>query len=132
MVWTNQQAKWGLIKLEFAYQKIKDVYDRKNISIQTKLRHYIRVVQPGSQYPSEYLVLKMKGEIENTEKKERKILWRLTGPNKTEVGYKLKSKTQIYQNTDKLSGAMRTRRLVLYVYHKNGWEQTDEENISAW
>ena len=48
------------------------------------------------------------------EKKERKILRKILGPRKAEEEFKLKSNTEIYKNIEKLSDAMRKRRLTFY------------------
>ena len=100
--------------MEFNFQKTKDVYNNKSISIEAKLQHYKAVIRPESLYASECLVLNKKGEIENMEKKERKILRKILGPKKTEEGYRLKSNAEIYLNMEKLSDVMRKRRLAFY------------------
>ncbi|XP_023218783.1 uncharacterized protein LOC111620987 [Centruroides sculpturatus] len=106
-------------KLEIAYQLFKDIYNKKSISINAKIRHYNAVIKPQALYAAEGIATLKMGEIENMEKKERKILRKILGPKIDEHGnYVLRSNKELYQKIPRLSDTIRRRRVSFFGHIK--------------
>lgn len=105
--------KVRLQKMKRALGKTKDIYNKKCMSIHTKIRHYNTVIKPETLYASETLTLHLKGDLEDILKEERKIMRKILGPRLTEEGYRLQSRktTERYSN---IAEDMRKRRLQFY------------------
>ena len=69
-------------KMELAYHLTKNIYNKRSISLNTKLKHYCTVIRPEALYASECLAMNKKGMMEKLEIKERKILRKILGPVK--------------------------------------------------
>ena len=105
--------KTRMQKMKRALWKTKDIYNKKCISIHTKVKHYNTVIKPETLYASETLTLHLKGDLEDILKEERKIMRKILGPKHTEEGYRLQSR----RTTEQLSNIaedMRKRRLQFY------------------
>lgn len=139
----------GLEKLsqETRLQKVKkslglihNLYNKKSISINTKIRHYNTVLKPAILYGSETLSLQNKNCLENIKKEERKIIRKILGPRKTDEGYRLqkiettekhsnieldirKRRAKFYGHISRLSETRLTKRLFNYT---NGLKQTTD------
>lgn len=102
-----------LQKMKRALGKTRNIYNKKCMSISTKIRHYNTVIKPEALYASETLSLHTKGDLESILKEERKIMRTILGPKLTEDGYRLHSR----KTTEKLSNLaedIRKRRLKFY------------------
>ena len=102
-------------KLDLAYRLTQNRYNKRAISYKAKLRHYSTVVKPEGLYASECLTLNKKGDLQELEKKERKILRKILGPQKTADGtWKNRRNDDLYKHTEKITVTMRKRRLKFY------------------
>ncbi|KAL1451182.1 hypothetical protein WDU94_003467 [Cyamophila willieti] len=101
-------------KMETAFQLTRNIYNKKSLSINAKLRHYNTVIKPESLYASECLTLNTAKQLEEIEKKERKIIRRILGPRQENGMWKLRSNKEVYENTEKIGDTMRKRRVQFY------------------
>lgn len=101
------------VKMRKAYGKISNIYNKKCININTKIRHYATVIKPEALYASETLNLNYKGDLENIKKAERKIIRKILGPKLTDEGYRLQSHT-ITEKYSNIETDFRKRRLKFY------------------
>ncbi|RZF47792.1 hypothetical protein LSTR_LSTR006056 [Laodelphax striatellus] len=72
--------------------EIANIYNKKCLSINTKVRHYTTVIKPEVLYASETLNLNCRGVLENIKKAERKIVRKIP-PKTHREGYRLQSHT---------------------------------------
>ena len=91
----------------------QNLYNKKSLSRNTKIRHYNTVVKPAVLYASETLSLNRKGDLENIKKEERKIIRKILGPRKTAEGYRLQH-NQVVETHSNIELDMRKRRLKFY------------------
>lgn len=113
----REANEWRNHKLKRAFWMTGNVYNKKCISRNTKIRHYNTVVKPEGLYAAETLTMNRKGEMEEIKKTERKIIRKILGPNKTEEGYRLRSR----QETERMSNIfhdMKKRRLRFFGHIK--------------
>lgn len=101
-------------KVELAFQLTKNIYNKKSLSWNSKLRHYKTVIKPEALYAAETLRLCNKGLIENLEKKERKIIRKILGTKFQNNQVKLISNDKLYTKIEKISDTMRKRRIAFY------------------
>lgn len=115
--WNNLEGKAmeaRRTKMELAFQKTKNTYNKKTLSWNSKIRHYNTVIKPEALYAAETLVMGRKGQMEKLEIKERKILRKIMGPkfqNNKQVFY---SNEALYLKSERLSDTMRKRRIDFY------------------
>lgn len=98
-------------KLEQLNRMTKNIYNKKNLSINTKLKHYVTVIRPVILYGMETNNL---AGMESMLKEERRILRRIYGPRIVDGEYRLKSNKEIYQKIENLEVAVREKRLRFY------------------
>lgn len=98
-------------KLEQLNFCTKNIYNKKNLSVNAKLRHYNTVVKPVILYGMETTTI---SGMENLLKIERRILRRIYGPRRTQEGYRLRSNEEIYSKIEDLEVTIRKRRLNFY------------------
>uniref|UniRef100_A0A8D8RIQ9 Craniofacial development protein 2 n=2 Tax=Cacopsylla melanoneura TaxID=428564 RepID=A0A8D8RIQ9_9HEMI len=113
-------------KMENAFQLTRNIYNKKSLSINAKLRHYNTVIKPESLYASECLTLNTAKQLEEIEKKERKIVRRILGPKQENGIWKLKSNKEVYEKTEKIGDTMRKRRVQFYGH----LERMDENRLT--
>ncbi|KAK9875033.1 hypothetical protein WA026_005839 [Henosepilachna vigintioctopunctata] len=89
--------KTRLSKMKRAYGLTHNIYNKKCMSIHTKIRHYNTVFKPQALYASETLTILTKSDMENILKEERKIIRKILGPKRTEEGYRLHSRKTAQQ-----------------------------------
>lgn len=105
-------------KIATAFRLTQNIYNKKSLSKFSKLRHYSTVIKPECLYAAETLILNRKGDIEEIQKKERKIIRKILGPKITDgETYRLRSNKEIEEYTD-IHGDMRKRRLKFYGHIK--------------
>lgn len=115
--WNNHEGKameTRRTKMELAFQKTKNTYNKKSLSWNSKIRHYNTVIKPEALYAAETLAMTKKGQMEKLEVKERKILRKIMGPkfiNNKQIFYKNES---LYVKSERLSDTMRKRRIDFY------------------
>lgn len=98
-------------KINLAYKLTMNIYNKKNISINAKLKHYQTVIRPEALYAAETLNLIRTGVIKRLELVERKILRRILGPRRTEYGqFRNQSNQEIYSKIEKISDIIKKRR----------------------
>lgn len=100
-------------KLKKAYGKIANIYNKKCMNINTKIRHYNTVIKPETLYASETLAFNNKGDLENIKKEECKIIRKIIGPKLTDEGYQLLSHT-VTETLSNIATDIRKRRLKFY------------------
>ncbi|KAI5746185.1 hypothetical protein M8J77_000906 [Diaphorina citri] len=105
-------------KMETAFQLTRNFYNKKSISTNAKIRHYQTVIKPESLYASECLSMHTKNQLEELEKKERKIVRRILGARFDNGIWKLRSNQEVYQKVEKISTTMRKRRATFYAHIK--------------
>ncbi|KAK9878443.1 hypothetical protein WA026_022084 [Henosepilachna vigintioctopunctata] len=96
-----------------AYGITHNIYNKKCMSIHTKIRHYNTVIKPQALYASETLTILTKSDMENILKEERKIIRKILGPKRTEGGYRLHSRKTTQQMSN-IAADIRKRRLKFY------------------
>ena len=101
------------LKMRRAYGKIANIYNKKCMSINTKIRHYNTVIKPEALYASETLNLSYKCDLENIKKVERKIIRKILGPKLTDEGYRLLSHT-VTEKYSNIENDFRKRRLKFF------------------
>ncbi|KAI5734809.1 hypothetical protein M8J77_010675 [Diaphorina citri] len=101
-------------KMETAFQLTRNIYSKKCLSINAKIRHYNTVIKPECMYASECLALNTAKQLEEIEKKERKIIRRILGPKHENGIWKLRSNKEIYDKIEKIGDSMRKRRVQYY------------------
>ena len=101
--------------MNLAYKLTMNTYNKKRLSINTKLRHYQTVIRPEALYAAECLNLTNMGMIKKLELVERKILRKILGPQKTEDGsYRRKGNSELYLKVEKISDTIRKRRAMFF------------------
>ena len=98
--------------MDRSYGITKDIYNKKCISKNAKIRHYSTAVKPEWLYARECLALNY--NLEKLEILERQIIRKILGPRKTSVGWKLRSNDEIYQSIENITETMRERRLLFF------------------
>ena len=78
-------------EMELAFQLTKNIYNKKSISINAKLRHYNTVIKPDGLYASECLALNTARQVDEVEKKERKIIRKIPEPKCEDGKWKLRN-----------------------------------------
>ncbi|XP_025830255.1 uncharacterized protein LOC112905593 [Agrilus planipennis] len=101
-------------KMETAFHLTKNVYNKKSISRNTKLKHYDTVIKPEGLYASECLAMNTAKQLDELEKKERKVIRKILGPNYEDGKWKLKSNRELYEKTERITDTMRKRRITFY------------------
>ncbi|KAK9878535.1 hypothetical protein WA026_022432 [Henosepilachna vigintioctopunctata] len=96
-----------------AYGITHNIYNKKCMSIHTKIRQYNTVIKPQALYASETLTLLTKSDTENILEEERKIIGKILGPKRTEEGYRLHSR-KTTQHMSNIAADIRKRRLKFY------------------
>ena len=100
-----------LQKMETAFQLTKNIYNKKCLSWNCKIRHYKTVIKPEALYASETIDLQLKTLKEQLEIKERKIMRKILGPRiKNGINYPKPNK-EIYKNIPIITTTMRMRRI---------------------
>lgn len=110
----NPALESRISKMENAFQKTKNLYNKKSLSRNAKIRHYQTVIRPEALYAAECLSYRNKGNNTKLEKKERKIMRKILGPNFSEGINKPRANSEIYSYTENLSSVIRKRRLMFY------------------
>jgi len=105
-------------KMEVAFQLTKNIYNKKSISINAKLRHYNTVIKPEGLYASECLILSTARQLDVVERKERKIIRKILGPKYEDEKWKLRSNKEVYSKIEKITDTMRKRRVTFYGHIK--------------
>ena len=101
-------------KLHLAYRLTKNIYNKKCLSRNAKLKHYQAVIRPEALYASECLILNRKGLTDKLEIQERKILRKIMGPIRVEGEYRRRPNQELYSYTEKITDMARKRRLAFY------------------
>ena len=101
------------LKIRKSYGKVANIYNKKCMSVNTKIRHYTTVIKPESLYASETLNLNFKGDLEKIKKAERKIIRKILGPKLTDEGYRLQSHT-VTEKYSNIEVDFHKRRLRFY------------------
>ncbi|KAK9887595.1 hypothetical protein WA026_023478 [Henosepilachna vigintioctopunctata] len=96
-----------------AYGITHNIYNKKCMSIHTKIRHYNTVIKPQALYASETLTILTKSDMENILKEERKIIRKILSPKRTEEGYRLYSRKTTQQMSN-IAAHIRKRRRKFY------------------
>ena len=105
----NQERK---IKLQKMYWLTANRYNKRSISRNAKICHYNTVVKPAILYATECSDLHRKGELEELEKIERRIMRKILGPTKQDDNtYRIKHNDEIYKHIERITTTMRKRRL---------------------
>jgi Reverse transcriptase (RNA-dependent DNA polymerase). len=99
------------LKLERLSFATRNIYNKKNLSTNAKLRHYNAVVKPVILYGVETASLM---NLEGLLKIERRILRKIYGPKVVQGNYRLRSNKEIYENMEDLETTIRKRRLKFY------------------
>lgn len=100
-----------LQKMENAFQSTKNIYNKKSLSWNCKIRHYTTVIKPEALYASETLNLQQESLKHLLEVKERKIMRKILGPRiKHGICYP-KPNAEIYKQIPKITDTMRIRRI---------------------
>lgn len=89
----------------------RNIYNKKNLSVNAKLRHYNSVVRPIILYGMETTHLSGMDQIL---KEKRKILRRIYGPKIVDGEYRKRSNTEIYEKIENLELTIRKKRLRFY------------------
>lgn len=111
----NTTSKERSRKMELAYKLTQNRYNKRSVSFQAKIKHYATVIKPEALYGSECLTLNKKGEQEELEKKERKILRKILGPQKNKDNNWMKRRNEdLYRNIETITDSIRKRRLKFY------------------
>ncbi|KAL1460740.1 hypothetical protein WDU94_012692 [Cyamophila willieti] len=105
-------------KMETAFQLTRNTYNKKSLSMNAKLRHYNTVIKPESMYASECLSLNTAKQLQELEKKERKIIRKILGPKQVNGIWKLRSNEEVYEKTERIGDTIRKRRVQLYGHLK--------------
>lgn len=92
---------------------VQNLYNKRCLSLNAKIRHYNTVIKPSMLYASETLALNRKTDLENLKKEERKIIRKILGPRWTENGYRLQKTSKIEEYSN-IEIDMRKRRLKFY------------------
>lgn len=100
-------------KLKKAYKLTWAHYNKKNISIHAKLRHYDTVVLPEALYAAETTTIKA-SNIKETEKIERQILRKIYGAVNRENIWMKRPTEELYKDREKLTEVIRKRRVQFY------------------
>lgn len=102
-------------KMERMFHMTKNIYNKKSLSWNTKLRHYQTVVRPENLYVAETLKLTRTGHLEKLEKVERRILRKILGAKQNNnAEYRLRPNRELYLKIEKLTDVMRKRRLQFF------------------
>lgn len=104
-------------KMKRALGRTQNIYNKKCLSVSTKIRHYNTVIKPEILYASETLDLNRKTVLEDILKEERKIIRKILGPKLTDEGYRLQSRTKT-EELSNLAADIRKRRLKFYGHIK--------------
>ena len=99
-----EDRKRKLEQLDFC---TRNIYNKKHLSVNAKLRHYNSVIRPVILYGSEEVNIM---RMENILKIERRILRRIYGPKKTREGYRLRPNKETYDKLENMEMAIRKRR----------------------
>jgi hypothetical protein len=110
-------------KMETAFQLTRNVYNKKSLSTNTnaKIRYYNTVVKPESLYASECLSLNSLNtakQLQEIEKKERKIVRRILGPKHENGIWKLRPNKEVYEKIERIGDTMGKRRVKFYGHLK--------------
>jgi hypothetical protein len=105
-------------KMETAFQLTKNMYNKKSISLNAKLRLYNTVIKQECLYASECLTMNTNKEMEEIAKKERKIVRRILGSRQENGIFKLRSNKEVYEKVEKVRDTMRKRRVTFYAHIK--------------
>ena len=98
-----------------------DIYNKKSISINGKLRHYATVVRPQALYGAECPTLNKKLMMEELAIAERRILRKILGPIKEGDQYRRRHNNEHYKHIEKITDTIRKRRIgFLRTSAKNG------------
>ena len=96
-----------LQKMETAFQSTKNIYNKKSLSWNCKIRHYTTVIKPKALYASETLSLQHKTLKYQIEVKERKIMRKILGPRTKDGVHYPRPNTEIYKKVPKITDTMR-------------------------
>ena len=110
--------QFAVKKMETALRLTQNIYNKKCMSKYTKLRHYKTVIKPECLYGAETLTLNRKKDIEEIQKKERKIIRKILGPkHNDQQTYRLRGNSEIRKYTD-IHSDMKKRRFKFYAHIK--------------
>lgn len=101
-------------KFEKAYHLTKNTYNKRSVSVNSKIRHYQTVVRPEALYAAECLALRSKKLTTKLEIRERRILRKILGPIFSNNIRKLRPNSELYSHTEKITHSFRKRRLAFY------------------
>ena len=105
-------------KMTTAFRLTQNIYNKKSISKYAKLRHFNTVIKPECLYAAETLVLNRKTDLDQIQKRERKIVRKILGPLKNEQHtFKLRSNKEVEEYTD-IHSDIKKRRLKFYGHIK--------------
>ncbi|KAJ8870364.1 hypothetical protein PR048_029385 [Dryococelus australis] len=107
-------------KMEVAYHLTKDVYSKRSVSFNAKLRHCCTVIRPEALYAAECLAMNKKGLMEQLEAKERKILRKILGPVKENEnnGYHSEMRIAFYGHLMRMSSEILSNQIFTYFLNK--------------
>lgn len=109
----KQAQEVRLQKIKRALGTTQKIYNKKCLSIHTKVQHYNTVIKPEILYASETLIMNRKKHMEDIQKEERKIIRKILGPRRTEEGYRLQHNATV-QEYSNITEDIRKRRLRFY------------------
>lgn len=101
-------------KLQTAYYLTKEIYNKKSISINAKLKHYLTVIRPEALYAAECLTLNKKNMMEELEITERRVLRKILGPIKDGDKFRRRHNNELYRHFEKITDTIRKRRIRFY------------------
>jgi len=106
-----------LQKTKKALGMVQNLYNKKSMSRNTKIRHYNTVIKPAVLYASETLTLNKKYEMEDIKKEERKIIRKILGAKQTGDGYRLQSNKTV-EAVSNIETDIRKRRMKFFGHLK--------------
>ena len=101
-------------RMERAFNAVRHIYSKKNLSINAKLRHYTTVIRPLVLYGSETLA--MNRENKNLARIEKRILRMIYGQVKREEGYRKRPTSEIYEYLEPMDSAIIRRKLSFHAH----------------
>ena len=102
-------------KMSKALFLTRNIYNKKNISRQAKIRHYQTVIRPEVLYAAECLTMTSRAYLDKIEITERKIIRKILGPELREDGeWHIRHNKDVYSHIEPMSSIIKKRRIQFY------------------
>ncbi|XP_049828171.1 uncharacterized protein LOC126267232 [Schistocerca gregaria] len=101
-------------KMKMAFHLFKNIYNKRSVSFNEKLRHYCSAIRPEVLCTSECLAMNKNGLIEKLEAKERKTLRKILGPIKENGEYRRHHNHELCSHIEKITDTIQKRRIVFH------------------